>query len=315
MRLCGLLLALSLVLADDYDYEFTECDPEKCTNEILTNDHENHMNSSNSKNRFDIKCIIYNTNLLSCFWSIYEVPEDASYSASCQLCNTPEKHWNCISEGSKKSFRQLEKEKVDDDLLVKVNVSINGYWYIICKYYSTSEIEKLEPPQNITTLIKSTNIEIQWMQPRSLLFNTDCFDYELKINDELHTVTEVLKYNITNFEPTTKYIIIIRVRQKSWCGGRETTPWSDWSQPVEVNPSNGTWELNVGVIAAIAFVLPMILLAFLLICKFQRLFEKVFPSIPNPSKNVQMLLEQNDFNQVIPPKQCEEGTEILEVIS
>ncbi|GAA6076969.1 interleukin-13 receptor subunit alpha-1-like isoform X1, partial [Tachysurus ichikawai] len=44
------------------------------------------------------------------------------------------------------------------------------------------------------------------------------------------------------------------------------------------------------------------------------LFEKLFPSIPNPSKNVQMILEKNYFNQDMPTKQCEEGAEILEVI-
>ncbi|KAF5901392.1 interleukin-5 receptor subunit alpha-like isoform X1, partial [Clarias magur] len=297
MRLCGLLLALSLVLAEDDICS----DQNKCTPERQTNDLVNHKNSNISINPFDIPCIIVHANVLSCSWSIDGVPDDVQYSASFRI--SEEHSLNCISEASKKLVEcqsQLWGDDSEDTIVVKVNVSMDGYWCIICQNYDPVEIEKLDPPQNITTLIKSTNLEIQWVEPRSLNFdNPWCFEYELKINDELISLVDKLEYNITNFEPTTKYTIKMRVRQGSNCGGTDTSPWSDWSQPVEINPSNqpGSQEVNIGVIAAIAFVLPMVLLAILLICKFQRLFEKVFPSIPNPSKNVQMLLEKNDFNQ------------------
>ncbi|XP_053472389.1 interleukin-5 receptor subunit alpha-like isoform X2 [Ictalurus furcatus] len=317
MRLCGLLLTLSVVLA----YEKDICDIcEEAQTSVILKNHENHINSSLP----EIQCLIYNVNLLSCSWSTDSLAEDAQYSASFQFCSTTEDHpLNCIS-GSLQKFVECQgqikmiDEMDETDVAVKVNISINGYWYSICHVYDLAQIEKLDAPQNITTVIKSTNLEIQWLPPRSCCFQKqECFIYELKINNEKveDALKGMLAYNKTNFEPTRSYTIQIRVKQSKACASAQH--WSDWSEAVVVSQSRNIYHLNASVIASIAFVLPMILLAIFLVCKFQRLFEKLFPSIPNPSKNVQMLLEKNEFNQVIPPKQiegAEEGAEILEVI-
>ncbi|MCI4393655.1 hypothetical protein PGIGA_G00160090 [Pangasianodon gigas] len=308
MRLCGLLLTLSLVLADENGNDIHDSCEEGSTTVLLKKDYENRINSSLS----EISCFIYNVNLLSCSWSMDSLPEDAQYSAS---FHTSKDHpLNCISESSKKLVEcQGHFEEIHEDLIVKVNISINDYWCIICQYYTPADIEKLDPPQNITTVTKSTNLEIQWLQPSSYFFKeSKCFIYELKINNESVHLEGDLAYNKTNFDPTRSYTIQMRSKPENSCSN--TKYWSDWSKAVVVEPSGNIYKLNSGVIISIAFVLPMILLAFLLVCKFQRLFEKLFPSIPNPSKNVQMLLEKNDFNQVTPPKQSEEGAEILEVI-
>lgn len=309
MRLCGLLLTLSVVLAneDDICYDCGE-------GQAVILNHETRINSSLT----EIECFIHNVNLLSCNWSTDSLPEDAQYSASFQFCSTTEDHpLNCTSESSQKlvecQSRVKMMDEMGDSVAVKVNISINGYWNIFCQLYDLPKIEKLDAPENITTVIKSTNLEIQWSQPRSCCTQIpDCFIYEVKINDETVEV-DMLAYNKTNFEPTRSYTIQVRVKLSDFCAN--TPDWSDWSEAVVVSQSRNIYHLNASVIASIAFVLPMILLAILLVCKFQRLFDKLFPSIPNPSKNVQMLLEKNEFNQVIPPKQSEEGAEILQVMA
>ncbi|KAK3510830.1 hypothetical protein QTP70_022773 [Hemibagrus guttatus] len=320
MRLCELLVTLSLVLIDvngDDTTELMTIDvPDSCSEEratvIQTMDNENHINSSIS----EIQCEIYNENILNCSWSTDSLPEDAQYSASLHFYDRTQSLY-CVSESSKKVVKCQGTVYIlnDDDMSVEVNITINGYWYIICQNYEPVGIEILSPPQNITALKKSGNLEIQWLQTRSCCSKQNkCFNYEVEINNETVKVDfkNTLAYNLTNFEPTSRYTIRIRTKQLDECGGN--SQWSDWSRALVVNPLGDTYQLNAGVIASIVFVLPMILLAFLLVCKFQRLFDKLFPSIPNPSRNVQMILEKNYYNQDMPPKQCEEGAEILEVI-
>ncbi|XP_060754700.1 interleukin-5 receptor subunit alpha-like isoform X2 [Neoarius graeffei] len=313
MRLCGLLLTLSLVLADENgDDKYSECDKDS-TYVIPKKDHENHINSNISK----ITCLIYNGNALNCSWSTDSLPEDTQYSASFfQYDPSNDSALNCDSERSKKLVEcqgQINLDVFDTDITVKANISINGDWYIICQSYDPVDIEKLNPPENITTFINSTNLEIRWMLPITYFSpKPSCFIYHLKINDEDIKLEGDLEYIKKNIDPTKSYIIQIRTKQDHTCA--KTEFWSDWSKPVVINPSKSNSQLDIIVIVSITFVLPMILLAILLICRFQRLTEKLFPSIPNPSKNVQMLLEKNDFDQAIPPKQREECAEILDVM-
>ncbi|KAF7689618.1 hypothetical protein HF521_012971 [Silurus meridionalis] len=174
-------------------------------------------------------------------------------------------------------------------------------------------IKKLDPPRNITALVHSGTLEIQWVWPESCCSQTDaCFIYELKINNEIKNLKNDLVYKYANIKPTSRYTIQIRTKHDDACLN-DNDIWSDWSKPVVIDPEiSSTPALNASVIICIALVLPMILLAIILVCKLQRLTEKLFPSIPNPSKKVQILLEKEDFNQVT-PKQIEETAEILEV--
>ncbi|TSK17832.1 Protein disulfide-isomerase [Bagarius yarrelli] len=271
----------------------------------------------NDSRLFQIRCFIYNVNLLNCSWSTDSLSENAQYSSVFQFFSIPEHHpFNCVSSSSEKMVECTSRFEVDErklEMFVLVNISINNCRYIICQYFKLTNIEKLDPPEINATLSKSTNLEIQWMQTKSCCSKQNkCFIYELKINSETVELRNVLTYNLTNFEPTWRYTIQIRTKHSDVCDYNDV--WSDWSKAVEISPLENSFQLKASVIAAIVLVLPMILLAFLLICKFQRLFEKLFPPIPNPSKHVQNLLEKSDFNQETPHKQSEEGGEILEVI-
>ncbi|XP_060716838.1 interleukin-13 receptor subunit alpha-1-like [Tachysurus vachellii] len=314
MRLCGLLMSclVSLVLADeDGSDRYDMCEENIVT--VQTMDNDTDAKSSIS----EIRCLIYNKTLLRCSWITDPLPEE--YFASYH--NNQDHPLHCVINSSKKlvecqaeiKWEEEEEGICSEELFVMVNITINGYWYIICQKYEAGNIESLNPPQNIRTSKKSKNLEIQWSQPKSFCsVLSKCFIYEMKINNELVQLEGVLEYNLTNFVPTRSYTIQIRTKLTSFCviNGQ----WSDWTEPLVTVSSSSGADVNPVVIASIVFVLPMILLAFLLVCKFQRLFEKLFPSIPNPSKKVQKILEKNDFNQDTPTKQCEEGAEVLEVI-
>ncbi|GAA6072011.1 interleukin-13 receptor subunit alpha-1-like isoform X1, partial [Tachysurus ichikawai] len=245
MRLCGLLMSclVSLVLAD-----------------------ENGISK--------IRCLIYNETLLRCSWITDSLPEDAQYSASYQLGSNNQDHpLHCVINTSKKLVKcqaeiKWEEEIYLQELFVMVNITINDHWYIICQRYEAVHIEILNPPKNIRASIKSKNLAIQWSQAKSFYpLLSKCFVYEVKINDELVQLEDVLEYNLTNFVPTRSYTIQIRTKLASFCVSN--SEWSDWSEPeVTVSSSSGA-DVNPVVIASIVFVLPMILLAFLLVCKFQ----------------------------------------------
>ncbi|KAI4877126.1 hypothetical protein NFI96_026479 [Prochilodus magdalenae] len=183
-----------------------------------------------------------------------------------------------------------------------------------------NNIEILDPPKNISVIVNSTDLEINWLPTKSInSLPHDCFVYEIKINDEVvpfnDRYSEVLRYTKRNLDLTRSYSIQIRTKAVFQCVINGL--WSEWSESKVINQVEKPYHLNIYVILSIAFVLPMILLAILLVCKIQRLSEKLLPVIPSPSTKVKMLLENNDFSQVMPPKQCgceaEEGTEILQV--
>ncbi|XP_027011910.2 interleukin-13 receptor subunit alpha-1-like isoform X2 [Tachysurus fulvidraco] len=321
MKLCGLLMSclVSLVLAEDNDSD--RCDICK-EGIVLLQATGNDTDVKSSISGF--RCLIHNETLLRCSWFTGSLPEYAQYSASYIHCSNNQDHpLHCVINSSKKlvecsaeiKWLEVVEEKKEiclEELFVLVNITINDHWYTICRGYEAGDIESLNPPHNIRASKKSKNLEIQWSRTKSFCSDLDkCFIYEVKTNNETIQLEKVLEYNQTNIVPTRSYTIQIRNKLDSTCVSN--SQWSDWSDPVVQEGITNVPDVNPVVIASIVFVLPMILLAFLLVCKFQRLFEKLFPSIPNPSKNVQMILENNYFNQDMPTKQCEEGAEILEV--
>ncbi|XP_072513803.1 interleukin-5 receptor subunit alpha-like isoform X2 [Salminus brasiliensis] len=341
MRLCGLLLIISLVLADTI--VFANEILQSCIDELACDPFDHHSvhgrvgenmtqnsecgESSVPKSICDfswteISCHIYNSGLLNCSWSTHTLPENAQYSAYFHECKesddntTHELHCSTSREkGRVECHRQIS---ISEQVMVLVNISVPHHWRILCKTFVQVNIEILEPPKNITAVIKSEALEIEWSPPTSFHNSgSHCFDYELKINNDTVMVTSnTFQYTKRNIDLTRSYSTKIRTK---WNICADNQQWSDWSEIKVVGPTEKPYQLNIYVIVTIAFVLPMILLAFLLVCKFQRLSEKLFPSVPGPSVKVKMLLEKEDFTQVTPPKQggfkVEEGTEILQVTS
>ncbi|KAL6481514.1 hypothetical protein MHYP_G00095940 [Metynnis hypsauchen] len=341
MRLYGMLLIIALVLAGNAAGSESQgfCDALDCFTDINEHDDiifedgnmtENSEKSSLPASLHDfswstISCFIYKSSLLNCSWSTHMLPADAQYSAFFHFCNSKSHDspfdLNCSSNHEMERVECLGRISSSVSVTVQVNISIPNQWYITCKTFSEEDIEILDPPEITSATIKSKDLEINWLQPKSInSIESHCFEYELKINDETVSIGDKSHKNLTytkkNIDLARSYSIQIRTRMFVCVTDGH---WSDWSESKVVSPIENPYQLNVYVIASIAFVLPMILLAFLLVCKFQRLSEKLFPSIPSPSVKVKTLLDKEDFGLVLPPKLCgseaEEGTEICQVTS
>ncbi|XP_051559022.1 interleukin-5 receptor subunit alpha-like isoform X2 [Myxocyprinus asiaticus] len=247
----------------------------------------------------NITCILDMKDQLNCSWNITGLPKNAQYSAYVVQENSNHQ-LNCSHNVANEAvechghnaFKHLEH------VVVKVNVSIPKHWYVVGKEIHKGNIVKLDPPNNINISNRLNELEINWTIPEAEMYskNTECYKYELQINDEVVPLSEgQLSYSKKDIDLTRKYAIKMRVILSKHCF--DAIYWSDWSNVLEVGPFEKVYQVNPWVI--IAFVLPMLLLSFLLICKCQRLTEKLFPPIPSPSVNVKKLLEKDNFCQHI----------------
>ncbi|XP_066506089.1 interleukin-5 receptor subunit alpha-like [Hoplias malabaricus] len=273
----------------------------------------------------NLTCSISKSSQISCSWITHALPKDAQHSASYQLrgygYHSSIYHFSCSLNSEKQRVECYGQINASEYALVQVNISTSSHWLLICQLFQLGVIEILDPPEIGSVLINATELEIKWSLPKSSgsKDKSDCFEYELKINDEvIHILpNKNLTYTKQNIDLARSYIVQIRTKMHYSCHISEQ--WSDWSKAKVVNPVENPYKLNVHVILCIAFVLPMILLALLLLCKFQRLSDKLFPSIPSPSLKVKTLLEKGNFIQDPTLKHPEAGyevdygTEILEV--
>ncbi|XP_051560596.1 interleukin-5 receptor subunit alpha-like isoform X1 [Myxocyprinus asiaticus] len=251
----------------------------------------------------NITCILDMKDQLNCSWNITGLPKNAQYSAYVGQGKSTHQ-LNCSHVAANESVKchghiALKQSKY---MVVKVNVSIPTHWYIIGKEINKVNIEKLDPPNNIKISIHLNKLKINWTFPEGE--NNECLKYELQINDEVvHLSKGELSYVKEDTDLTKKYAVKMRVTKTQYCTA--ASYWSDWSNVQEVGPFEKVYQVNPWVIIVIAFVLPMLLLSFLLICKCQRLIEKLFPPIPSPSVK---LLEKDDFCQHLPSGYVEHGT-------
>ncbi|XP_056612102.1 interleukin-5 receptor subunit alpha-like isoform X2 [Triplophysa dalaica] len=260
-------------------------------------------------------CIMNMTNHLHCFWSITNLPENAEYSADLTYKN---------SHQILSCFQIVEKQAVEchghvmpeeSGFMLKVNMSLPTLSYRIGKRFDRDDIVKLDPPDNIRISNDLTKIKINWTHTEEKGFsqNPSCFKYEIKINDEVVTLPDGQSYYIKqDVDVMRKYAIQVRAKPTSNCG--DAIHWSDWSSVLEVGPFEDKYHVNPWVITVIAFVLPMLLLAILLLCKCQRLPKKLFPPIPGPSVNVKNLLDEVDYIQDMSSRYVYHDTEVVHTV-
>ncbi|XP_031423962.1 interleukin-5 receptor subunit alpha-like isoform X2 [Clupea harengus] len=231
----------------------------------------------------NISCLLDSQNELKCSWNTTHIPADAQYSIAGLLCNEAKvlMSWNCIvhhlgnltgCQGTTTEHQDLSK------IIIRVNVSVSGFWYIHTEYFETMWIEKLDSPKITNSSFKDIGgnrcLDIHWEKPVSRVkttINAKCFLYEIKINDEVTTLKSgSLNYSEQNTDPSRKYTVQMRVNWSKDCS--YWSPWSDWSEPIVVGPAVGPQpEYSAWMILVIALGLPMILLVFLLLfCKLQR---------------------------------------------
>ncbi|XP_031414771.1 uncharacterized protein LOC116218220 isoform X2 [Clupea harengus] len=262
----------------------------------------------------NISCIVDMQNHLNFSWDTSGVPEHAQYSVSYLLCRDGEK----VLESPKERLPSpvfstvLGNQTHQDHIILQLNVSYPGVWYIQTQKWEILTVEKLDPPQFINTTIQSDQLYLKWDLPKSKhTKNPSCFRYELRINDEVRYLSKKLSHSEPNIDQTRTYKIQMRVKMLSFpCRG--SIYWSDWTSVLNLGPLILQPDFHIGVMVTIALGLPMSLLAILLLCKF-RIFYKLFPPIPGPSIKIKGLLEKDITShnyQIISHKCVEEVTEV-----
>ncbi|KAG5274878.1 hypothetical protein AALO_G00141150 [Alosa alosa] len=261
----------------------------------------------------NISCLLKSQNDLNCSWDTAVIPDDAQYSSSGLLCNMQGvvlTSWNCTtySLGNLTGCHGKTAEHQDrSKIIIRVNVSLSGFWYIHTELFESKKIEKLDPPKITNTSFKglsgNRSLEIQWDNPGAT--PPRCLNHEIKINYKDISLNEVQKFSHLepNIDQTRTYTVWMRV---AWnCVAMGMGPWSDWSKPIVVGPDEEPQpEYSTVMILAIVLGLPMILLVFLLVfCKLRRI---ICPPIPRPHICVKILLEKDDGIQEVPEKQAEE---------
>ncbi|CAK7293305.1 Interleukin-5 receptor subunit alpha [Vulpes lagopus] len=110
--------------------------------------------------------------------------------------------------------------------------------------FALHEIDRINPPENVTAVIEGSGLSIQWKKPVSA-FPIHCFEYEVKIYNtrKNYLQTEKITTNafISIIDDISKYSIQVRAAVSSVC--RQTGFWSEWSQPLHV----GMWTYVVSV--------------------------------------------------------------------
>ncbi|XP_018584707.2 interleukin-5 receptor subunit alpha-like isoform X1 [Scleropages formosus] len=254
----------------------------------------------------NVSCIVYNTDKLNCTWVTLDLPAGAQHSVTVTKDDTVTTY-DCFTNSQGNIFGCHANIDEDvEDVTVHINVSLPNFCYIHSEVFEKADIDKLNPPHNVTASVVSDSLIIKW-DVQSML-SPFCFYYQININNELFNSTEDKEYTVPNINLRQKYLIKVRVTKTPTC--RVNNIWSDWSEPVEVMAAKELAVLNGLKIAVISLGIPMFLLAVVLLCRWPRIVDKLFPPIPRPSVKMKQLLEIQESFQVVQPKYTEEVTEI-----
>ncbi|XP_023277696.1 interleukin-5 receptor subunit alpha-like [Seriola lalandi dorsalis] len=257
-------------------------------------------------------CHYYPTNLLNCSWSF-----DASQelSAHISICDDDDAVIPSLSQSSNERVGSMSLTVQRHEaafMVIQFNVSLDGNWTV--KAYATNDMDQIEvvsPPSNISATIKDGNLLVTWSPPYNRS-KPSCFEYLLDLGDQEKPIPlkGEVSYTELNVDPTRTYRLRMRARKSHYCSG--SAQWSEWSPTITVEQS--VEKFSILLIVSISLGIPMILLAVLLLVRYQRVSELLFPPIPRPPPKYKFFLERNDtFNfssPALPPKAEEEITKV-----
>lgn len=260
-------------------------------------------------------CLLYPTNILNCSWSFHTLQKAAQLTVYISICdNERAVHALNYSSAERVGSRSLAlREHEVSYVILQFNATLHDTWTLYTYTYNMAMLEVLSPPQNISASIKDGDLLVTWGLPFSRIgSNPTCFEYQLDMGDQekLKSLTNQLLYIEGNADPGRTYSVRMRARKIDSC--QENPQWSDWSHTVTVEQS--VYKLNTLVIISISLGIPMIFLAVLLLVRYQRVSEILFPPIPRPPPKYIYFLEKNDtfnfFHPAPPPEPVEEITEV-----
>uniref|UniRef100_K7GGQ4 Interleukin 5 receptor subunit alpha n=1 Tax=Pelodiscus sinensis TaxID=13735 RepID=K7GGQ4_PELSI len=248
------------------------------------------------------KIIINNTASLHCTWLAGQAaPKDTKYflfyryngyTEECQEYNKDKWGRNI---GCQISHTYI-KTSGFDQVIIHINGSSK---YTAIKPYEQlfdqKAIEKVNPPRNVTVVLKQNNCLVKWKNPASSLFE-QCFEYELNIyNCKRDDQQQILKTKLNSFsltiDDTCRNSIQIRANLQSWCGKGF---WSDWTEPLYIESNVHLPLTSIVLTALLVFICSMALLI-AIICRKCHLWRRLFPPIPTPKNSLKNLFLNNNY--------------------
>ncbi|XP_047444350.1 uncharacterized protein LOC125010064 isoform X2 [Mugil cephalus] len=262
-------------------------------------------------------CLLYPSKNLSCSWSSLTTEKNAHLSVSVSVCSNSEIQSMEYSSMETVGSMSWTLNNTDfQEVIFLCNISHNDKWTSYTFSKEKGMIEVLSPPTNVSASVKDGDLYVTWvLMNRTEILNEDCYESELYIDDQERPQIIIGKpfYKKPNADPTHTYLLKIRTRLSQNCFG--CFHWSDWSSTVTVEPS--AYKYNPLVIVLICLGVPMILLAVLLLIRYQRVTKVLFPEIPRPPEKYKNFLEKYDtltfFHPVLTAKPEEEITEVEDV--
>ncbi|XP_036905431.1 interleukin-5 receptor subunit alpha [Sturnira hondurensis] len=176
--------------------------------------------------------------------------------------------------------------KGQDALAVRVNGSsphaaIRPY----DRLFALHEIDRVNPPGNVTAEMEGTHLSVRWQKPVSA-FPEHCWDYEVRIYSARKGYVQVENTTATTFNTTvsdvSRYCVVVRAAVSFTC--REQGAWSAWSRPTGTGKDEQkpwTEWLLVPLSAALCAAL---------VCSLGRrtghVCTKLFPPVPGPKSDI-----------------------------
>ncbi|XP_035491777.2 uncharacterized protein LOC118311765 isoform X1 [Scophthalmus maximus] len=286
------------------------------------------MNSSGHEDDLDMSdvnetftCLLYPTNVVNCSWSFLTLEKATQLSVFISICDIDTAVQSLShSPGERVGSRSLtlspSRQQQHGRLfaILQFNMSLHDKWTVYTYVYDKDTLELLSPPPNIKATVKDEGLLVTWGVPQNQ--SHQCFQYELDLGDQEAPKRLRAKgsYTELNADPTRSYRVRMRTKKVETCSG--SLQWSEWSPTVVVKPSVQSVQLNTLLIVLISLGIPMILLAVLLLVRYQRVFELLFPPIPCPPPKYIHFLEKDDassfFHPALSSKAEEEITEVEE---
>ncbi|XP_022611059.1 erythropoietin receptor-like [Seriola dumerili] len=263
------------------------------------------------KSDANFTCHFYPTNLLNCSWSFEALQELSAHISICDDDRVIPSLSQSSNERVGSMFLTVQQHEMVF-MVLQFNMSQHDSWTV--KTYTTTdmhEIEVVSPPSNISATIKNDSLLVTWSPPHNRS-NSRCFEYLLDLGDQEKPIplTGEVSYTEPNGDPIRTYRLRMRARNNHYCAG--SAQWSEWSPIVTVEQS--AEKFSILLIVSISLGIPMILLAVLLLVRYQRVSKLLFPPIPRPPPKYKFFLERNDtFNlsyPAPPPKAEEEITKV-----
>ncbi|XP_036939005.1 interleukin-5 receptor subunit alpha-like [Acanthopagrus latus] len=259
-------------------------------------------------------CYLYPANVVNCSWTFPALQEGSEIFVAISVCDEEEEIRSVKSQGRYGSTSFHVPKYEDLYVILQFNISLHNKMAAYAYTYRMEEHEVLSPPDNISVSVKDGELSVTWALPSSKdTENPECFEYQLDLGDKKEgshkNVQYELSYTEQNADPSSTYRVRMRTRMVKDC--QKNAQWSDWGHVVTIEPTN---KLNPLVIVSVSLGIPMILLAVLLLVRYQRVSKILFPPIPRPPPKYKHFLQKHDtFNFFLPAPSAEPVEEITEV--